>query len=125
MICSCFILGAKFNYNSFHWTSILKKLKLGELNHETLDEIKHYVMEKYDGDIDLITTSSKHDPEIKEMTFHVHIVIPEHTSFIELATLMKDIQDKRLKKYKKCLRFLGLTDRDPTLYSCAYRLTVN
>jgi len=125
MICSCFILGAKYNYNSFHWPSIFKKLKITEVNQETLEDIKHYVMEKYDGDIDLITTSGKSDPDIKELAFHIHIVIPEHTPLEQLVTMIGEIQQTKLKKYKRCLRFFGLSLREPTLYSCAYRLNFN
>jgi len=129
MIYSCFILGNRYKYTSFNWKTALTKLKkendsllhVEEINMNTIEEIKEFIMDKFEGDIELVTTSTIHDPDIKDLSYHVSIVLPEYIGFSDLHEEIKNIKKTKIKKYKKCLKYFDLSERDPMLYSIAYR----
>lgn len=131
MIYSCFILGYPFHYKNINWHETLNKLKnqsiysfsnLEKVDKQLLEEIKEFILEKYNGDIDLVTTSGKKDPEIDELVYHLSIVLPENIELNDLHTEVNSIMKNKVKLYEDCLEFLELNKKPPKLYSVAYRL---
>ena len=122
MIVSGFNLGCKYTYHNFNWTAIKKKLKVNEINEETIHKLVNHISVKY-SPIEMIPVSLKHDASIEDWIFHISIPIQEHISFDELVHQIYDIQEsQQIKIYNRCLRYLGLTQHEPKLYSYAHRI---
>ena len=122
MICSGFILGSRHTYTNFKWTSIKQKLKIKELDLDTIPILQEYVTNKYG--LELVVVTNKHNATIKEYVFHINIPLPEHITVYDLMNQLQEIEEQNiLQSFKKCLKFFGLTDQEPTLYSYAHRVT--